>query len=160
MHRVVEAIRQGDVPGVQLRVRRALPLDRVAVWPWLVEPELLGRWAAERASSADGGRTIDLATALADGGERHERLGLRETVAPARVVAVFERLADRWDAPTELTFELTALAPGACELSLLHAGFQNLALSRCLTIWEDYRRSWRAAVERLAAAAVSAPPAS
>ena len=63
----------------------------------------------------------------------------------------FERLDDGWETATRLTFELTALDEG-CELSVLQQGFEHLPLSRCLTIWESYRRRWREALAVLAAA--------
>ena len=56
----------------------------------------------------------------------------------------FERLDDGWQTATRLTFELTP-RQGGCELSVLQQGFEHLPLSRCLTIWEAYRRRWRRA---------------
>ena len=36
------------------------------------------------------------------------------------------------------------------EISVLQKGFAHLPLSDCLTIWETYRRRWRAALTTLA----------
>ena len=38
---------------------------------------------------------------------------------------------------------------------MLQQGFEHLPLSRCLTIWEAYRRRWREALARLAERAES-----
>ncbi len=79
-----------------------------------------------------------------------ERATTLELVAPRRWVLSFERLDDGWETATRLTFELTAVG-GGCELSVLQQGFEHLPLSRCLTIWETYRRRWRRALDALAA---------
>ena len=60
-----------------------------------------------------------------------------------------ERLDDGWETATRLTFELTPRGDG-CELSILQQDFEHLPLSRCLTIWEAYRRRWWKAVALLA----------
>ena len=127
----MEAIRQGDIPGVQLRRRQLLPLPCGEVWAWLVEPERLERW---------------LPTAA---GESRRTL---EAAPPDRVVLVWEEAG--WPAPTRVTLQLHPAA-GGCELDVLHQGFERLPLSACLTVWEAYRRRWREALERLAAAVVA-----
>ena len=63
----------------------------------------------------------------------------------------FQRLEAQWPTPTRLIFELTPNTNGT-ELSVLQTGFAHLPLSDCLTIWETYRRRWRTALARLAAA--------
>lgn len=146
---MVEAIRQGDIPGVQLRCRQGLAAPPATAWRWLTEPALLASWAGR--ARFDGG--LDGVLEL----DREERDGLvRERgrtveLANGRLwVLAFERLDDGWETTTRLTFELTASGDG-CELSVLQQGFEHLPLSRCLTIWESYRRRWRKALALLAA---------
>ena len=50
----MEAIREGDIPGVQLRRRQALALSREEAWRWLVEPEKLALWLADEAEVEPG----------------------------------------------------------------------------------------------------------
>lgn len=123
----MEAIRQGDIPGVQLRRRQALPLPCEEIWPWLVEDEKIARWLP-----ATG-----------------ERRTTRDSEAPRRLVLAWEEAG--WPAPTRVTLQLHEAAAG-CEADVLHQGFERLPLSACLTVWEAYRRRWREALERLAAA--------
>ena len=59
-----------------------------------------------------------------------------------RWIALFERVDDDWESATRLTVEI--LGTGPVELSILQQGFERLSLSRCLTVWEFYRRRWRA----------------
>ncbi|MGH2625176.1 MAG: SRPBCC family protein [Anaerolineales bacterium] len=124
----MEAIRQGDIPGVQLRRRQALPLSCEEAWRWLVEPERLARWLAPAA------------------GERRRTL---EHDPPHRALLSWEEPG--WPVPTRVTLTLHP-AGGGCELDVLHQGFERLPLSTCLTVWEAYRRSWREALARLAVA--------
>jgi len=65
-------------------------------------------------------------------------------------VLAFERLDDDWKMATELRLELTRDEP--CRLTIVQRGFERLSLSRCLSVWELYRRRWRQALDRLAAA--------
>jgi uncharacterized protein YndB with AHSA1/START domain len=145
-------IREGDIPGIQLRARRRLEVDGAEAWRWLTERERLERWLADRVevdagprggwrlqSDSPAGTVIETATT--------------ERIDPARAwVLSFRRDDPRWEAPTRL--ELTLLPAGpACDVDVLQAGFHLLAMSWCLTIWEEYRRRWRDALERLAAAA-------
>ena len=61
----------------------------------------------------------------------------------------FRRDDPRWEAATRL--QLTLLdADRGCDLDVLQSGFHLLAMSSSLTIWEEYRRRWRDALERLA----------
>ena len=49
---------------------------------------------------------------------------------------------------TELRLEIVDGEPPG--LSVLQRGFERLSLTHCLSVWELYRRRWRAALERLA----------
>lgn len=142
-----EAIRQGDIPGVQLRRRQELPVGVEEAWRWLVDGELLTRWAATRAEAKPG----------PDGGLR---LAARETGwdeegatvdwRPPEIWALaFRRPA--WPVATRLVLELSP-RPGGCEISVLQQGFERLPLSEGLTVWERYRRRWQEALEHLASA--------
>lgn len=147
-----EAIRQGDIPGVQLRCRQVLPATPETAWRWLVEADKLRRWAADRAQVEAGEQGgIVLATDGEQGVELEERGRTLELAPPRRWVLSFRREEAGWTAATRLVLEIRPAA-GGCELSVLQHGFQHLPLSECMTIWEFYRRRWRRAVERLAAA--------
>lgn len=149
---MVEAIREGDIPGVQLRRRQGLALSPEEAWRWLVEPEKLALWLAEEAE-VEGGPTLLLrGTAprvdppVAPWRERGRTL----EIDPPRVwVLAFERLDAGWPATTRLTLRLHP-APGGCEVDVLQQGFQRLPLSIGLTVWESYRTRWRSALARLA----------
>jgi hypothetical protein len=67
--------------------------------------------------------------------------------APRRLVATLRQ--PDWSAATRLQIDLSATESG-CEISVLQNGFEHLPLSSSLTVWEAYRRRWRAALERLA----------
>ena len=147
---MVEAIRQGDIPGVQLRCRQVLSVPAETAWRWLTEPALLARWAGR--ARFEGGPEGALELELEAAGEAvRERGRTLELAVAERWALAFERLDDGWETATRLVFELTP-GDGGCELSVLQQGFEHLPLSRCLTIWEAYRRRWRRALERLAAA--------
>jgi hypothetical protein len=142
-------IREGDIPGIQLRARRRLAIDRAEAWRWLTERERLQRWLADRVEvdtgphgglklerDAPAGPVIETATT--------------ERIEPQRSwILSFRRDDRRWEAATRLELTLLA-ADGACDLDVLQAGFHLLAMSSCLTIWEEYRHRWRDALERLA----------
>jgi uncharacterized protein YndB with AHSA1/START domain len=152
-----EAIRQGDIPGVQLRRRQELALPPDEAWLWLVEPARLCLWLAEEAIV--GEREILLQSPGTRGETRRERGRTLEIVPAAVWVLAFEPLGAGWTAPSRLTLRLQP-APGGCELDVLQQEFQRLPLSLCLTAWESYRARWRAALARLAAATAAASPAS
>jgi uncharacterized protein YndB with AHSA1/START domain len=147
---MVEAIRQGDIPGVQLRCRQRLEVPPAVAWRWLTEPRLLALWAGR--ARIEGGLEGVLELAWEEGRATVRERGRTLEIAAGRLWALaFERLEDGWESSTRLVFELTAQGDG-CELSVLQQGFEHLPLSRCLTIWEAYRRRWREALARLAVA--------
>lgn len=156
-----EAIRQGDIPGVQLRRRQSLALTTAEAWRWLVEPAKLALWLAEEAEIDPGPAGGFLLTGRSDAGElRRERGKTLEIVPASRWVLAFERLDAGWPAATRLELQLhPAMVGGSgggggvgegCELDVLQQGFQRLPLSVCLTVWEGYRLRWRIALARLA----------
>lgn len=149
---MAEAIRQGDIPGVQLRRRQGLALSPGEAWRWLVEPARVGLWLAAEARIGEG--EILLVSRGERGEPWRERGRTLETVPAALWVLSFERLEAGWTSPTRLTLRLHP-TPAGCELDVLQEGFQRLPLSLCLTAWEGYRLRWRTALARLAAA--SAP---
>jgi hypothetical protein len=156
----MEAIRQGDIPGVQLRRRQALPVAAEEAWGWLVEPLRQVRWlaAAARVEGEGRGALLWLDGTVEEGasaGAWRERGRTLEITPPRRWVVAWERLDAGWPVATRVVLELHPCA-GGCELDVLHQGFERLPLSSCLTVWEAYRHRWRTALERLAFA-VSSP---
>jgi uncharacterized protein YndB with AHSA1/START domain len=150
---MTEAIRQGDIPGVQLRRRQDLVLAPAEAWRWLVEPARLALWLAAEAE-VDAGATGALhLRGVGEQGEPLAERGRTLAIVPPKIwILAFERVGAGWPAPTRLTLRLHA-RPAGCELDVLQEGFQRLPLSQSLTLWESYRRRWRAALERLAAVA-------
>ena len=147
----MEAIREGDIPGVQLRRRQGLALPREDAWRWLVEPEKLALWLAGKAEMDGDALLLSGSGPRVDppAGPWRERGRTIEIRPPQLWVLAFERLDAGWPAATRLTFRLHA-TPGGCELDVLQEGFQRLPLSAGLTIWESYRNRWRTALARLA----------
>lgn len=141
-----EAIRQGDIPGVQLRRRQDLTLPPAAAWRWLVEPEKLALWLATEAEVNPGELRLR-------GGEPpfSERGRTLELTPPHLWVLAFERLDANWPAATRLILRVHE-APAGSQLDVLQDGFQRLPLSICLTVWETYRLRWKEALARLAEA--------
>lgn len=141
-----EAIRQGDIPGVQLRCRRALRWTPEDTWPLLTEASSLERWLCGRveveATRAEWSQVPELEPGF------KEVVSLTSSREPQGLVLSLSRPG--WTVATRLEFELFE-KPDGCELSVLHNGFEHLPLSLGLTVWETYRRRWRAALERLAA---------
>ncbi|MDX1384048.1 MAG: SRPBCC domain-containing protein [Thermoanaerobaculia bacterium] len=146
---MAETPRRGDVPGIQIHLRRGFGESRSTLWSWLTEADRLRSWLADRAE-------VDLGEA---GGFRLE--SLREDAGPvvetAKTLALepesrweleFRRDDPLWEGTTLLEWGLHDARDG-CELEVFQEGFQRLALSSCLTIWEDYRRRWRACLDRL-----------
>lgn len=149
-------IRQGDIPGVQLRYDKGFDLPPELLWLWLTEPERMSRWLSAdvepRAGGAEGWilrDTDELGEPLI---EEARRLVVEEEAADeGRLwVAAFERKNEGWRSATRLSFEIWG--DGPCELSVLQQGFERLSLSSCLTVWELYRRRWRLALDRLESA--------
>lgn len=152
-------IRQGDIPGVQLRQERRLEATRDEVWRWLTEPELLERWLADEAEALEEGLGGWRLSAVDEAGEPLLESGREESVeAGRRWVLVFERRQAGWESATRLVFELQGDAP--CTLVVVQQGFERLSLSRCLSVWEFYRRRWRRALERLSTALAAGGEAS
>ncbi|HEX4966118.1 MAG TPA: SRPBCC domain-containing protein [Thermoanaerobaculia bacterium] len=151
-----EAIREGDIPGVQLRRRQRLPISREAVWTWLTEPAKLSRWLADEAEVEGGAAGSFLLRGSAPRVDPppppwRERGRTVEISPPELWVLSFERLDAGWTAATRLTLRLHAVPDGS-ELDVLQHGFQRLPLSIGLTVWESYRLRWRTALAKLAAA--------
>ncbi|MFL6194969.1 MAG: SRPBCC family protein [Thermoanaerobaculia bacterium] len=147
---MLEAIREGDIPGVQLRRRQRLAISPEEAWAWLSDPGKMGRWLARRAEAEEG-------AVLLHGEGFRERCRTVEIRPPEVWVIAFERLDSGWPAATRLTLRLRA-APGGCEVDVLQEGFQRLPLSIGLTTWEDYRRRWAQALADLHA--LTADPSS
>lgn len=143
---MVEGIRQGDIPGVQLRWRRALSAPAQLVQPWLAEAPKLRRWLADEVEIDGAG--VALRGEL-DGRTLSERGATLER-SVGRWQLSFRRLEAGWGADTLLTLAVEP-HPAGCEVMVFQQGFQRLPLSIGLTEWELYRRRWRAACERLAA---------
>ena len=141
-----EAIRQGDIPGVQLRRRQALPVSPEEAWRWLVEPDRLALWLADEAE-------VDENELRLTGEGWGERGRILDIVPPKLWVLAFERLGAGWTSATRLTFRIHKAGAG-CEIDVLQDGFQRLPLSTCLTVWETYRHRWRDALAKLAEVAV------
>jgi uncharacterized protein YndB with AHSA1/START domain len=150
----VEAIREGDIPGVQLRRRQTLALPPEDAWRWLTEPEKLALWLADAAEVEPGPKGSLLLSGSSPrvdppAGPWRER-GRTIEISPLRLwVLAFERLDAGWPAATRLTLRLHAASDG-CEIDVLQEGFQRLPLSQGLTVWESYRSRWRTALARLA----------
>ena len=143
---MTEAIRQGDIPGVQLRRRQALSISPEEAWRWLSEPDRLSAWLARSAELGEGELNL-----TSDG--FRERGRTIELVPPKLWVLAFERLDSGWTSATRLTLRVHAV-PSGSEVDVLQDGFQRLPLSSCLTIWETYRHRWRDALSKLAEVAV------
>ena len=90
---MVEAIRQGDIPGVQLRCRQQLAVPAATAWRWLTEPALLSSWAGEARLEGGVDGVLHLAGEEAAGPLR-ERGRTLEMTPERRWVLAFERLDD------------------------------------------------------------------
>lgn len=141
---MTEAIRQGDIPGVQLRRRRRFAgVSAAELWRWVSEVHRLERWAARRAAIEP---SADLELVDKDG--RRELGESLDRDAPRRWILAFRR--EEWKVATRLELEITEDASGT-ELSILQQGFEHLPLSDGLTLWEAYRHRWTEALDRLEA---------
>jgi uncharacterized protein YndB with AHSA1/START domain len=149
---MVEAIREGDIPGVQLRRRQPLAASPEEVWLWLTEPAKLAQWLAEHVEALPEGALLLAGSAPRvdpPAGPWRERARTVAREAPRLWVTSFERLDAGWASATRLTMRLHNLARG-CEIDVLQQGFERLSLSVSLTVWESYRTRWRTALARLA----------
>lgn len=147
----MEPIRQGDIPGVQLRRRVEISgADPAAVWPFWLEEDRLALWLCDRARFEAGPpRVAWLETESAAGGTRREYAEFFEQIEARRLVLGWRRLDAGWTAATRLTMELSARSDG-CEVMVFQEGFQQLPLSIGLTAWEESRARWQEALARLA----------
>ena len=149
----MEAIRDGDIPGVQLRRRAFVPnLSAAELWPNLVEPKLLGEWLADRAELEEGASDRFHLERLWQGNLIREQAEVLSMDEPKRLVIGLREIDGAGNPGTIVTFELTP-AEGGCEVMVFQEGFQQLPLSVCLTAWEHARTRWTEALKRLAARA-------
>ena len=115
---MVEAIRQGDIPGVQLRHRQLLSLSVEEAWEWLTRPGNLERWACDRAEVDPGAHgSLLLESARGESSPLRERGETLQMEAPHRWSLAFRQLDSGWKAATRLSFELTAkpmFSPACC----------------------------------------------
>ena len=138
-------IRQGDIPGIQLRCDRRFGVSAATLWRWLSEPARMRRWLAEQVEEDPG--EVRLTSRAEDGSPLVERGRTVERRDGRLWILAFERLDDGWEMATELRFELT---PGEdSRLTVLQRGFERLSLSRCLSVWELYLRRWRQPLAQL-----------
>lgn len=147
----MEGIRQGDIPGVQLRCRVEAPGGSPAeLWPFWVEAERQIRWLCSRSRIEDGPPMVFwLESDDPREGLRREVAEVLESHPPRRLVLGFRELDAGWSASTRVTIELAELATG-CGIMVFQEGFQQLPLSDGLTVWERSRVRWTGALARLA----------
>lgn len=149
---MVEQIRQGDIPGVQLRCRQDLAVSPAEAWEWIATTDRLSRWICDEAVSEDSAPQQSWRLHNTDSADAPpvESLLVLERAAPHRLILALKRLDPDWPVATRLTIDLAANTAG-CEISVFQEGFEHLPLSDCLTLWEAYRRRWRHCLTRLAA---------
>jgi uncharacterized protein YndB with AHSA1/START domain len=147
----MEAIREGDIPGVQLRRRQPLAASPEEAWLWLTAPEKLAQWLAERVEALPDALLLTGSAARVDppSGPWKERMRTVAQEAPLLWVSSLERLDAGWTSATKLTVKLHG-HPAGSEIDVLQQGFERLSLSVSLTVWESYRTRWRTALSRLA----------
>lgn len=152
----MEDIRQGDIPGVQLRRRLVISSRQPQeVWPFLAQPELLASWAASSLRSdpdAPDKTVLERYTGESLIIEEVEVLSAEE---PTTLVMGLRQIDGAGNPATIVTLGLTQVDAG-CEVMVFQEGFQQLPLSSCMTAWELARVRWTEALERLAEAA--SPP--
>ncbi len=146
----MEGIRQGDIPGVQLRRRVNVPQSSPErVWAFWVEARKQSRWLCDRARIEDGPPTVFwLESDDPLGGTVREVAEVIERAEPQRLVLELRQLDAGWKAATIVTVELAPSEDG-CEVMVFQEGFQQLPLSAGLTVWEHARTRWTRALERL-----------
>jgi hypothetical protein len=154
---MVEAIRQGDIPGVQVRCRQRVDVPAETAWCWLTEVKFLECWIATTVVGdvGEGGRLL-LSGFDEQDRNLQENVEFVELLAPRRCILQLTQANEKWNAVTKVSFEIIP-GEGGCEVSVFHEGFEYLSLSECLTYWEFYRRRWRGALDRLATAARNSP---
>lgn len=147
----MEGIRQGDIPGVQLRRRVEVPgASPAGLWAFWSEAERLSCWLADRARTEDGPPPVWwLESDEPDGGVCREYAEVLEQLEPQRLVLGFRQLDAGWEAATKVTIECTRIETG-CEVMVFQEGFQDLPLSSGLTVWERSRARWTRALAQLA----------
>jgi len=145
---MTEAIRQGDIPGVQLRCRGSLEVPVDQAWDLLAERPGLESWLCRSAAidPVEQG-AFEWRGDLELGADSTETGVILTAVAPRLLVATLTQ--PDWPAATRVEFELLPAGDGT-SISVLQKGFEHLPLSISLTVWEAYRRRWRGALERLA----------
>lgn len=147
---MAELIRQGDIPGVQLRYRHQIAANPRQVWEWLTQAQFQTRWLAERMEPEAAPKAgVVLETTDPNGGILRERWTTIVSTPPSTWAVDLQNLDGTWPVPTRVVIELIPMADGT-ELSVLQKGFAHLPLSDCLTIWEAYRRRWRTCLTTLA----------
>jgi len=146
----MEPIRQGDIPGVQLRRRADVPRRMTEqIWPYWLQAELQRLWLCERSRIEPGPPTVIwLETGESSTQLLKEYVEVVERVEPERLVLGWRELDAGWTAATKVTVEFEPTATG-CGVMVFQEGFQKLPLSIGLTAWERYRRRWTEALERL-----------
>ena len=144
---MVEAIRQGDIPGVQLRCREALMVDAATAWEHLIEPRHLEDWLCRQAVMTAVPESEFEWRGCTELGEDSVEQGTILAAEPPRLLVATLR-QPAWTVVTRLEIEIVADGQ-TCEISVLQRGFEHLPLSLGLTVWETYRRRWSAALERL-----------
>lgn len=152
----MDPIRQGDIPGVQLRRRVAIP-DRTPqeIWAFLAEEKRFEGWfGSPLAFNPEVGGHLILEYRLADGSEGRERFEVVEWTRPKRAVFTARQERPDWKVGTRLELCLIDRST-ELEVDVLQEGFQHLPLSVGLTAWEESRRRWEERLARLAAAAAS-----
>ena len=149
----MESIRQGDIPGVQLRrrleIRGRTPEE---LWPYLVDPQRMAGWIAERVTVESGPPMVFHLERTSRGAPVREQAEVLTIEEPARLVVGLRLLDGAGNPATMVTFELARSDDGS-EAGVFQEGFQALPLSSCLTAWEHSRTRWTEALERLADAA-------
>lgn len=141
-----EAIRRGDIPGVQIRQRATFSCAVEPVLEALTATAGVEQWMADRVRSRDDGVWV-LESDDFEGRPLTEEV-VQGTASGTEIPWALRSLEPAWEIRTRVTWELTGSGT-KCDLSLLHQDFEHLPLSDCLTHWEFYRRRWRAALARL-----------
>lgn len=147
----MEAIRQGDIPGVQLRRRvEVAGASPAAIWPYWTGAQLLEAWLCDRARVEPGPPIVwRLESGDPPGPVCREYAEFFERIEGLRLVFGLRRLDAGWTSATKVTVELAAGAEG-CQVMVFQEGFQQLPLSIGMTAWEESRSRWSRALERLA----------